>query len=457
VVLGITLTLIYLANGREMDSGDTLPAKLLPLAILRGDGPFLDRFDRPAVMPPVGVKPSDSLPYYVARRRGHLLSTYPLAPGLLALPFYWPQVLVLDWLRPGWDQNDELLNKYTARMAKSAAAATTALTGVALLHLLRALGFGWPALLATLAAALGSPLWVQSSQSLWLHAPAALALTLSMALLVPQPVSRWRLFLAGLAAAVLVCVRANDVVFAVILFAWVVRYHFRDLPWFLPMPVLMGAALLSYNYWFFGAASGGYAMEGMEEHGLRVTYSNPLFDGMAGTLVSPSRGLFLFCPWVALALVAAPGAVARWVNGRSVVWWMAWGLIPYLILLSKYHIWWGGASFGPRYWADVMPLFAVMLACGLAWSWSRYRTAFPAFVAAVLFACGIQAIGAFSFPSTWYYWPNDVDYHPERCWDWRDNEVRRCLIEGPYPESGRPPPKPATKPSPAGARKPEAP
>jgi hypothetical protein len=433
LALGIVLTLIYLANGREMKTGDTVPAKLLPVAILRGDGPFLDRFSQSSrLMQQWGAHPADSLPYYVAQRRGHLVSTYPLAPALLAVPIFWPQVLVLDRLRPGWDQRDDDLAWYTRRMAKNAAAVLAALTGVALLQLLRALGFGRAALLATLAAALGSPLWVQSSQTLLQHAPAALALTLAMALLVPQPVPRRRLFLAGLASAALVCFRPQDVIFAAVVFLWAARYHFRRLAWFLTMPLLLGAALLGYNYWFFGAAGGGYSLEKMTGPNVRGIYSTPLLTGMSGTLVSPNRGLFIFCPWIALALATAPVAVRGRLPGRSVVAWLAWGLVPYLLLLSKYTIWWGGWSFGPRYWADAVPLFAVFLTCGLAWSWSRCRPAFLAFAATVLFAVGIQSIGAFYYPSSWQGSPTDVDEAPQRCWDWWDNEVRRCMAEGPY-------------------------
>jgi hypothetical protein len=421
------LALIYLANDQEIGCGDTLPARLLPVAILRGDGPFLDRFNRPEVIPPLGASPPDFVPPYARRKRGQLVSFYPVAPALLALPVYWPQVLVLDRLQPGWDRDDARLNKYTARMAKSAGALIAALAGVALYHLLRALGLGRAALPATVTAALGSPLWVEPSQSLWQHGPAALALTVAMALLVPQPVSRRRLFLAGLASAALVCFRPQDAVFAVVIFLWVVRYHLRDLAWFLPMPALLGAALLGYNYWFFGAALGGYS---------EVTghYTTPLLAGMAGTLVSPSRGLFLFCPWVAVALLAAPAAVPGRLKSSSVVWWLAWGLVPYLLMMSKYTVWWGGHSFGSRYWADVVPLLAVLLACGLDWSWSRCRPAFAALGAAAALALRAFFIREFYYPtSSCNASPQDVDERPERLWDWRDNQRRRCLAEGPGP------------------------
>ena len=44
VLLGLILFGVYLANGREIGSDDTEPTRLLTYALMRGDGPYLDRF-----------------------------------------------------------------------------------------------------------------------------------------------------------------------------------------------------------------------------------------------------------------------------------------------------------------------------------------------------------------------------------------------------------------------------
>jgi hypothetical protein len=48
----------------------------------------------------------------------------------------------------------------------------------------------------------------------------------------------------------------------------------------------------------------------------------------------------------------------------------------------------------------------------------------------MFFSFGVQLIGAFCYPSSWEKSPVDVDLHHERLWDWRDNELTRCLAEG---------------------------
>jgi hypothetical protein len=258
-----------------------------------------------------------------------------------------------------------------------------------------------------------------------------------MAVLVPTPVSRLRLFLAGLGAAALVWCRLQDVLFAIVIFAWVARYHFRRLGWFLPMPILLGAILLAYNYWYFGNSSGGYGLEKMAGPDLWAYYGGRLLDGMAGTLLSPGLGLFIFSSWTALALAAAPVAVPVWLTSRSIVWWQVWALVPFLLMLSKTTIWSAGFCFGPRYWTDVMPQFAVLLACGLAWAWwHRRRLLVAAFGIAVVLSMGIQVAGAFYYPCSW---DEETDFnkegeeeHLQHVWSWRDNRIIRGLRDGPF-------------------------
>ena len=109
--------------------------------------------------------------------------------------------------------------------------------------------------------------------------------------------------------------------------------------------------------------------------------------------------------------------------------WLLMALIPYLLLFSKYAVWWGGHCFGPRYWTDVIPLLAVLLAFGLDWAAARSRGLFVLFLITIALAMGVQMIGAFCYPSSWNLEPVNVDTHHERLWDWRDTELTRCLSE----------------------------
>jgi len=363
LVLGIALVAIYSVNGRDLGTTDTAPTTLLPLMILRGEGVFLDSQSAPDPGPEMQLWPS------LTRQRGHIMSRYPVAPALIAVPLFAPQVALLDWRHPGWDRNPITAGDECKLMAKRSLAILMALCGVILYRYLITIGLvraAWP---AALAAMLGSNLWTVGSQALWQHGPAAFCLVSAIALLHPEPVPRSRLVLAGLAATGLFACRLTDGIFTLVFALWVGRTQHRGLLWFLPLPFVGAVVLVFYNFIFFDAFTGGQReLEALHPrfHGVRGTFTGSLIDGAAGTLFSPSRGLLVYSPWIAVAVAAAAVPdVARRLASNRLISLLLLALLPYLFLFSKYSVWWGGHCFGPRYWTDVMPLFAILLAFGL--------------------------------------------------------------------------------------------
>jgi hypothetical protein len=428
-LFGLFLFLVYSINFRAPFTNDTLPTNFLAVAMIRGEGPFLERYSR---FLPGEPAPGEDLPRNVARAHGHVVSRYPVAPAVAALPFVFPQVLVLDRVRPGWDQDPKRALSYCAWMAKFAAAAITALTGAVLHRVLCALGLTRVAFPAALGGALGTDLWPVASQDMWQHGPAALALSVVIWLVLSGRGAPARLFLAGLAAASLVAFRSVDVIFAAAIFFCLLRHRPRDLGWFLPMPIVLGGVLLAYNVWFFGSVLGGVAQLEAENplHGGAGAFSGNLLEGAAGTLFSPSRGLFVFSPWILVSLISLP-AYAVTIRAWPIVRWLLWALIPYFLVLSKYAVWWAGWSFGPRYWIDAIPVFTVLLGFGLEWAWTRCRGALLGFIPALAVSIVIQVLGAFCYDGSWDREPVNVDHHRERLWDWRDSVIARCLTASP--------------------------
>jgi hypothetical protein len=252
-----------------------------------------------------------------------------------------------------------------------------------------------------------------------------------MLLLTSTHPSRTGSLLAGFTAGGLVLFRALDLVFAAVVLAWVTWYHRRRLVWFLPGLCSLGAMLLAYNLYFFDHFTGGQAqLEALHTqiHGVGGAWSGNLGEGLAGTLLSPSRGLFIHAPWVALAVVLSPWS-CRALPARSLSRFLLTALVPFLCLLSKYSVWWAGGTFGPRYWTDAFPLFGILLACGLSWARERPVALKVLIVLLIAVSIVIQAIGAFCYPSSWNFYPTDIDLDHARLWDWRDTELSRGLTE----------------------------
>jgi hypothetical protein len=196
-----------------------------------------------------------------------------------------------------------------------------------------------------------------------------------------------------------------------------------------------------WNLYFFDHMTGGYSeIEKMHgwAHGVQGSWSTPLFTGISGSLFSPSHGLLIYCPWVIF------GGIGLWkiwtqmeISELQLSRTLTLSLLPTLIMLSKYSCWWGGHCFGPRFWIDMTPVLAMLIAA----SWEslggmnriRRNILQILIVAAVVWSAGIQAVAVWTYPTSWHSSPTNADKDHKRLWDWRDNEFTRGLKEGAHP------------------------
>jgi hypothetical protein len=464
LALGVGLFLLYTANGRSIGAGDVVPATLQAVAFARGNGPVLDRFEW------LLRTPAGAIPGYAARERGHVVSRYPIGPSVVALPFVAAQVAWLDVACPGWDApgDRQRVRGVCLRLGKNAAAAIAALGVVAIWRLLHVLGLGRVACASALVIALGTGQWSTASQALWQHGPAALCLALALEHLARRPGRDRDLALAGFWAALMVACRPTDLPFALGIAGWVLSTRPRRGRWVFTLPAAgIAMALVAFNLWFFDHLTGGYAaIERMHPwaHGVRGSWKTPLPLGLAGTLWSPSHGLFVYAPWIIPVLLVLPwagssrgwwsrpgawrvgaalplGLIAGRIRGErratreaGLVCWLLVALGGALVLLARYSCWWGGHCYGARFWIDAGPLLAVILAAALAWPGRRVgMLARGAMAAGLAWAIALQAVGFWCYPTSWHASPTNADRDHARLWDWSDNEVTRGLSEGVHP------------------------
>ncbi|MEM7585576.1 MAG: glycosyltransferase family 39 protein [Acidobacteriota bacterium] len=150
----------------------------------------------------------------------------------------------------------------------------------------------------------------------------------------------------------------------------------------------------------------------------------PLLEGLAGTLWTPSRGLLVFCPFLLLVIAGA----AWWLRSaryhRLIVFSLAWITLHVLGVATR-SIWWGGHSYGPRLFTELMPAFVLLTA--LLWRHFGQPLAMaPRTVIATLYGIlGLLAMVIHSYqglfnPATraWNESPN-VDIYPSTLYDWR--------------------------------------
>ena len=158
---------------------------------------------------------------------------------------------------------------------------------------------------------------------------------------------------------------------------------------------------------------------------LKLTPQTYLGDGLHGVLLSPSRGLLVFSPFLVPVAAVCLRHLRALAGERMFRLAAVWAGLHVLAIATKGN-WWGGHSYGPRLLAEVM-LPAVVLTC-LAWrrlervAKPRARAAF----AAVYLICGCLAIfihgyqGLFNTETRRWNWTPDIDRDPwHLAFDWR--------------------------------------
>ncbi|MFY9824449.1 MAG: hypothetical protein WAM82_23940 [Thermoanaerobaculia bacterium] len=420
LLLGLCCLLVYNANGRAISAGDAYPARYLPFAIWRYHTILLD---------PVATLTAQGRGgtafWRVNVPGGHVISLYPVVLPVLIAPLYLPAVVYLQ-LR-GWTEGRL---DHTARIMEKLSASLLAALSAALLYLLLRRRTAAPtALLLTLAYAFGTTTWVISSQALWQHGMAEV-LVIGLLLLLTGPCTAPRALAAGLLCGLIAGNRPPDLILAAALGAyglfWAGRRRAALLAAAAALP--MGLVLL-YNLGVVGHFAGGYGLKGKARF-----FQHDLLSGLGGLLVSPTRGLLVFSPFLLFLVLAwrhLPGdrgeRSQRAERGLTLA--MIAGVALQLLLYAKAD-WRAGISWGPRYMTDLLPLLLWMLVPVAAALRGLGRVCF---LLAVGVAVAIEAIGAF-----WYTGATDLaifavakgPHQMQAAWDWQNAPFIASLQHG---------------------------
>lgn len=412
LLIGLCCLLVYNANGRGISAGDTYPARYLPFAIWQHHTVLLD-----PIVPITSQGRGDQAYWMVRVPGGPTISLYPVALPVLIAPLYFPAIEYLDG--KGW--TDARLDHVARVMEKLIASLLAALSAALLYLLLRRRAEVPAALLLTLAYAFGTTTWVISSQALWQHGMAQV-LVIGVLLLLTGPCTPARALAAGLLCGLIAANRPPDAILAAVLGAYGLFWAGRRAALLVAAAVLPVGLVLFYNLGVAGHLGGGYGRMGRAEF-----LQHDLLSGLAGLLFSPTRGLFVFSPFL-LFLALAWRHLPRDRGERWLTLAMSAGVVLQLLLYAKTD-WRAGISWGPRFLTDLLPLLIWMLVPVVVALRGAGRACF---LAAVGVAVAIQAIGAF-----WYTGRTDSaifaasgPHQMQAAWDWRNAPFIASLKQG---------------------------
>ena len=434
VVRGLLLFVLAFANLNDIRAGeatrggevpglwspDVLPNALFAWTVIREHDVDYDEFTAPggtttgkldreayffracgvstATAPPTAKRSQGGPP--APGPNDHVCSVFPPGMGILALPFFAPFVLT------GWNALDLGLLVHGGHVV---AAIVEILATLVLWSLLRRFATPRWCLVLVLLYFLATSVRTVASQALWQHSGVHLAVASALWLVLREesvPLSRD--FAAGLVLGLGGVVRQTAALVALGLHG----FHPRRI-----MLILVGAAigiapLLAYNDLAFGSPlEQGYGTK---------SFATPLQTGLYGLLFSPSRGLFVYTPYLVFAFFALfrawrwPGEVAGRLRGLSLVW------IATLALYATYSEWWGGRVFGSRFLDDLAPVLFVAIAWGTSVGMLRSRFALVVFGLMAAWSFVLFQVAAFLYDKGWDTMPVNVNDDPSKLFNWSD-------------------------------------
>ena len=404
-LLFLVVALVYVANGRTVGAGDSLPARHLPFSLLREGNFDFDEFPLLYSGDAVRIYPVlDGVPYFLRYRDGHYFSAYTPGPGILAVPVYMLPVLA-GVSAAAW----------ASELEKVSAVAITALSVVFLFWALAELVSRRWALVLAVIYAFGTSSWSVSSQALWQHGPSQLFLTVLLFCLV-RGMKEERFFAyAGFAMSSAIVMRPTDALIALPVAACVLYTRPRSILRFglFALPPMVG--LLLY-----------YARSGLADEGVWNTTTPvwaffaqvPLVHGLAGLLMSPSRGLFVYSPVLLFSVAGLLWVVLR---GPVLLKATAVGVVLNVLVVSKWFVWWGGYCWGPRLLADTAPILCFFL-YPVTGFLDRHRLMKGVFVLFAALSIGMHALGAFFYDGRWDA-EADVERSDAPLWSWSGGPV----------------------------------
>jgi hypothetical protein len=340
--------------------------------------------------------------YYLMATRSHdvYVNRYGLGAGLFAVPFV---AAVYPFATDLYDRPSASLLWHTAKVATACAVA-----GSAVFLFLAALAFVRPSTAACLALAygLGTSVFSSSSQTLWQHGPTELFLALGTYLLLRE--NRRRLApWVGLSYMLAFACRPTSAVAVIAAGGYYLIRDRRALVGFvvgcLPVAILLSAYNLHYfgKLLVFGQLGDLPSKPAVPPGNFEQAASTPghefrtsLLTGLAGILISPSRGLLVFSPAIGFALW---GLLRAWRDPAFLpLRAVSVAAVVMCVLAARWYGWWGGWCYGYRLLVDAVTPLA-FLAIPVAEEIRRRRILLATFAGAALWGIMVQAVGAFAY------------------------------------------------------------
>lgn len=389
------------------------------LSILKNGTPFLDEYKNL-------LKGS----YLIEYVNGHPVSTYPIGVTSIVMPFVFiidkisgrAFGLGLNELLLAFPQVDVEIEVFIASFITALAAMFIYLIGR--FHLDRKYS-----LLLVFIFAFCTSAWSTASRALWSHGPSMLMLSIALYIILLARDKPWVVQFASLPLILSFAMRPTNALPILVLTIYIFIKYRQYFVRYFHLGMAMVVPFLAYNLSVYNALIPSYYLSVTTE----TFGTNPHFlEALAGTLISPSRGLFIFSP---ILLLSVFGVFLK--IKKKQFYLLDYCLIGVIILhwigMSSYSGWWGGHAIGPRYFTDMLPYLMYFLIPVLAMIPQLSEKEKTPFLLVFLCLIGISFFVHYVSSTEWEVWrwntdPLNVDQYPSRIWDWNDIQFMRGVF-----------------------------
>jgi hypothetical protein len=399
------LYLLYVGNERFLNSLDTLPSRYLPHAIVQSGS--MDLSVMRAIRP-------RRLPYSIVRIDGKLLPSFPVGTGIVAVPYVAAARTTLD---------PNAMEMFILKTEKQFAALLSVASVLVFFAGIRKIFSERIAALAAAVYAIATTLFSSPSQAMWSFTGELFFLTVALVILMDAKASTSKIAFAGIAMGVAFLCRPTAIIILSVL-TLVVYFQNSKKAWIFAISGGVSVAVCAgFLLTVYGHPLGAYGVLNREATLWRADFWNAL----AGNLFSPSRGVFIFFPYIAIAIYYALRTrdlfIRRWMIGSIVC------VLLILCLTSLYTKWWGGHSLGPRLNTESAPFFALLtVPVWLRWSTLRWKRI--VFVALLFFSIATQFQCVYDPSVSKWNGTVQVDTHPEVLWSWKNSQLAAAWVSG---------------------------
>lgn len=433
LLIFIVCLTIYLINGRTISSGDSIPNTVLIFNLLENHTFNLDAF-RESYFVERGVYYS-----FVESPNGHLTSVYPIGVALLTSPLYVIFYIYLKIFHISINFTHESFEVYRVMFEKIAAAITTAIS-VVFFYWASSFKFKKSvALFSTFIFAFATNTWIISSQGLWQHGLSNLSVTIIIFCLIKANYTNRKnskiiiLTIVGIFCGLLPIIRPTSTLFLIATLLYSLAIY-RAYSIFLILGMVSAIPGFLWNYYYFGNFVGGYS-----------SISTPLYsftlktfvEASLGTLISPSRGLFIFSPIILYSFFGAYKVFKlRAYKDEKLVGSMSFAALGLFFSYCFYIFWWAGYCYGPRFMTDILPVTCYLINYYID-DLSNPLNLFQnqgfidkskklLFLLIVMISFFVQIVGAFGEKGLyWSISPLKLEQYPSRLWHVKDNQIER--------------------------------